>query len=137
MSLPRFGVEGPAHTGIDSPYWDGLRQGELRIQRCAPCGRWIWGPQPICPACHTFDPRWERVEPVGVVFSWTRTWQRFHPSVQVPYLTVLVELPHPRRRRVIGLYDGPREPVIGADVVGRFEHAPEAATWPLHRSAPP
>ncbi|MGQ0626140.1 MAG: Zn-ribbon domain-containing OB-fold protein [Sporichthyaceae bacterium] len=135
--LPRFGREGPAHTLVDAPYWDGLRAGELRLQHCAACGRWIWGAQPMCPACHTFDPLWEAVEPAGVVFSWTRTHNRFHPSVEVPYLSVIVELPQAGGRRVLGLYAGQGDPVIGAQVHGEFEPAPDETCWPLLRWSPP
>lgn len=136
QALPRFGMEGPSHTGVDVPHWDGLRAGELRIQRCAGCRRWIWGPQPICPTCHAFDPGWEAVEPSGVIYSWTRTWQRFHPTAAVPYTVVLVELPHAGGRRVFGMYAAAEDPVIGARVRGEFEPAPDDHSWPLVRWHP-
>ncbi len=126
-------MEGPSHTLVDAPYWDGLKVGELRIQRCGECARWIWGAQPMCPACHTFDPGWEAVEPSGVVFAWTRTWRQFHPTAEVPYVTVLVELPQAGGRRILGLYTGEGDPVIGARVRGEFEPAPDSTSWPLIR----
>ncbi|MGQ0629708.1 MAG: Zn-ribbon domain-containing OB-fold protein [Sporichthyaceae bacterium] len=133
---PRFGAEGPDHTGVDAPYWDGMHAGELRIQHCNACNRWIWGPQPMCPDCHTAEPPWESVDPTGVVFTWTRTWNRFHPTASVPYTTVLVELPQAGGRRVLGVYIGDADPVIGARVRGEFEPAPDETTWPLLRWSP-
>lgn len=129
---------GPAPDGIDTPYWDGLLAGELRLQRCAECRTWIWGPQWLCPHCHTFDPGWESVEPVGTVYSWSRSCYPFISELPVvtPYVTVLVELPQAGDRRVLGILSEP-EPAkvrvrIGDRVTGRFE-LDEGATWPLLR----
>ena len=132
-TAPRFGAEGPSPTLLDAPYWDGLREGELRIQRCGACGRWIWTAEPMCPDCHTFDPGWEAVEPTGTVYTWTRTHKQFHPTAPVPYTTVLVELPRAGGRRVLGLWLDADDPVIGSRVRGEFEPAPDATTWPLLR----
>lgn len=132
-TLQRFGLEGPSPTGHDAGHWEGLREGELRIQRCGACARWIWIAQPLCPSCHAFDPGWEAVEPDGVIYAWTRTHRAFHPTAEVPYTTVLVELPQAGNTRVIGLYAGADDPVIGSRVRGAFEPAPDADSWPLIR----
>jgi uncharacterized OB-fold protein len=126
--LQRFGAEGPGPDGLDAPYWDGLRAGELRIQRCGNCARWIWTAEPMCPDCHTFDPGWEAVAPDGVVHTWTRTWNRFHPAAASPYTTVLVELPRAGGRRVLGLWTAADDPVIGVRTRGEFEPAPDETT---------
>ncbi|MEV5835915.1 zinc ribbon domain-containing protein [Nocardia sp. NPDC052112] len=129
---------GPVEDGLDLPYWEGLRAGELRLQRCAQCQSWIWGPQWICGHCHTFDPQWETVEPVGTIYSWARSWYPFitELAVPVPYVTVLVELPQAGNRRVLGILTDPTpdtDPVrIGTRVVGHFEHDP-GTTWPMLR----
>ena len=132
-TLQRFGLEGPSHTRIDEGHWEGLKAGELRIQRCGACSRWIWVAQPLCPSCHTFDPLWESVEPEGVVYAWTRTVKAFHPTAEVPYVTVLVELPQAGGKRILGLYAGDGDPVIGSRVRGYFEPAPDSDSWPLIR----
>ncbi|MCX4098457.1 Zn-ribbon domain-containing OB-fold protein [Nocardia sp. alder85J] len=128
---------GPAEDGVDRPYWEGLRAGELRLQRCTGCHAWIWGPQWICAHCHTFDPGWESVDAVGTVYTWSRSWYPFISELPValPYVTVLVELPHAGNRRVLGILtdagagDTPR---IGEAVTGHIE-LDEGATWPLLR----
>jgi uncharacterized OB-fold protein len=132
-AVQRFGLEGPSHNRHDECHWDGLKAGELRIQRCGSCREWIWIAQPLCPSCHTFDPVWEAVAPEGVVYAWTRTHRAFHPSAEVPYTTVLVELPQAGNKRILGLYRGTDDPVIGARVVGEFEPAPDEDSWPLIR----
>ncbi|AKE88776.1 zinc ribbon domain-containing protein [Rhodococcus aetherivorans] len=127
---------GPAPDGLDQPYWDGLLAGELRLQRCSDCRTWIWGPQAICGHCHSFDLGWETVEPAGTVYSWNRSWYPYMDEYaeRLPYVTVLVELPHAGGRRVLGILadDIDANPEIGDRVVGVFERT-EGAAWPLLR----
>lgn len=127
---------GPAPDGVDQPYWDGLTRGELLLQRCGECRTWIWGPQWICGHCHTSDPGWERLEPVGTVYTWSRSWYPFISElpVELPYITVLVELPAADGRRVLGILTGDDadQVRIGDRVTGHFEHD-EGATWPMLR----
>src|SRR6185436_17831488 len=49
--------------GLDTPYWEGTRAGELRVQRCRACRAWQWGPEWICHGCLAFDLDWVAVEP--------------------------------------------------------------------------
>lgn len=135
-ATPRGYPWGPAEDGLDQPYWDGLVAGELRLQRCGNCQEWIWGPQWICGACHTFDPGWESVEPVGTVYSWSRSHYPFITELadHIPYVTVLVELPAAGHRRVLGILTGDdaADIRIGERVVGHID-LDEGATWPLLR----
>lgn len=122
---PRLSVEGPLLSGVDAPHWAGLQEGQLLLQRCRDCARWIWAPRPICPSCHGFGLDWAPVEPAGTVYAWTRTWQAFAPEVRghLPYVVVLVELPAAGGSRVLGvLEEGDGADVrIGQDVVGSFD----------------
>ncbi len=121
------GLPAPAaeRDGLTTPYWEGLRQGRLRVQRCSHCGTWQFGPEWLCHHCHAFDPAWVEVEPRGLIYSWERVWHPSHPSLQghVPYLVVLVELPQAGGVRMLGnLLGNPLQQVrIGAPVQGVFE----------------
>lgn len=134
---PWMDLTGPAPDGLDAPHWDGLRTGQLLIERCAECREWVWSPRPICPACHSFDMRWEAVEPSGNIYSWTRTWQPFtkESTGHLPYVIVLVALPGAGGRRVLGVLadaDGVT-PEIGANVRGEIQQPPDSDHWPLIR----
>lgn len=110
--------------GVNAPYWNGLRAGVLRVQRCG-CGTWQFGGEHLCHRCHAWDPPWVEVEPRGRLYSWERVWHAAHPALKasLPYLAVIVELPHAGSVRMLGnLLGDPRQQVpIGAAVVGVFE----------------
>jgi uncharacterized OB-fold protein len=116
----------PQPDGLDAPYWEGVRRGELRVQRCRACLGWQWGPEWICHHCLSLDLGWETIEGRGAIYSWERVWHPVHPALKdaCPYVVVLVELPHAGGIRMIGnLLGDPREPVtIGAPVEAVFEH---------------
>jgi uncharacterized OB-fold protein len=115
-----------APDGLDAPYWQGLRDEQLLIQRCDACRRWQWGPEWLCHRCHNFELSFESVLPQGVIYSFERVWHPVHPALkdQGAYLVVLVELPQADDVRVVGnLLGDPEQPVpIGAQVDAVFEH---------------
>lgn len=121
----------PETDGVSAPYWAGLSEGRLRVQRCAQCGTWQFAPECICHACHAFDPAWVEVAARGRIFSWERVWHPVHPALKDrgAYLAVLVELPHAGNVRMVGnLLGDPRQAVrIGGEVAGEFEHHPDAS----------
>lgn len=112
--------------GLSAPYWAGLREGRLFVQRCAHCLTWQFGPEWLCHRCHAFDPLWVEIEPRGRVFSWERVWHPSHAALKQhgPYVAVLVELPEAGGVRMVGnLLGDPLQAVaIGAEVEGAFEH---------------
>jgi uncharacterized OB-fold protein len=127
---PGLPVPVPEPDGLSEPYWSGLRQGVLRMQRCNACGGLQWGPEWICHRCHSFELGWEEVAPRGRIYSWERAWHPVHPALKqaVPYLVVLVELSQGDKLRLLGNLLGPpeQEVKIGAEVEGVFEHHPDA-----------
>jgi uncharacterized OB-fold protein len=86
------------------PFWDGVSEHRLLVQKCRECARWIWQPRPICPWCHGEDPEWREVSGDARVVSWTV----LHPPVltvwqdKLPFVLVLVELDDAPGARMIG-----------------------------------
>ena len=119
-----------APDGLSTPYWTGLSENLLRVQHCAHCGTWQFGPEWLCHGCHVFDPEWVVVAPRGTIYSWERVWHPSHSTLKghVPYLVVLVELSHAGNVRMVGnLLGNPQQDVvIGAEVEGVFEHHRDA-----------
>ena len=116
--------------GLDAPFWKGLEQGELVVQKCGDCGTWQWGPEWICHECLSDDLGFEVRAGEGRIFSYERVWHPVHPALieQGPYLVVLVELSGAGNVRIIGnlLGDPHQEVVIGAPVTAVFEHHRDA-----------
>jgi len=120
----------PSRDGLDTPYWEGLKDNKLVVQRCKECRQWQWGPEWICHACRSFDIGWSEVPGSGLIYSWERVWHPVHPALQEqgPYIVVLVELPDADNIRMVGnLLGDPRQDiVIGASVSVVFEHHQDA-----------
>lgn len=116
--------------GLSAPFWKGLIEGRLLVQRCHHCSTFQFGPEWICHACHEFDPGWVEVRAEGTIFSWERAWHPSHPAVRddVPYIAILVELRDTGGVRLVGnLLGDPKQAVhIGAKVEGVFEQHPDA-----------
>tara|TARA_R110002072_G_scaffold93924_6_gene208002 strand:- start:4232 stop:4642 length:411 start_codon:yes stop_codon:yes gene_type:complete len=113
-------------TGADSPYWDGLLAGELRLQQCAGCQSWHWPAVWRCSDCGSWDHVWSHVEPAGTIYSWTRTWHGFGglEGISKPFVIAVVELADAGGVRLIGILDAPGEIHIGQDVSGTITTTP-------------
>ncbi len=48
----------PAPTPDTLPYWEGAREGRLRIQRCKDCGRHYFYPRSFCRYCTSANVEW-------------------------------------------------------------------------------
>lgn len=110
--------------GADGPYWRALEDGGLELPRCASCGRWQWPAVWRCGECGSWDQTWTGVEMTGRVYSWTRTHHRFGgtEAIDLPFVTVVVELPEAGGIRLTGLLDGDTEAVaVGAAVTGAVD----------------
>ena len=127
-----------AVSGLDAGFWEGLEQDELRLPRCKDCQAWIWPAEPRCKTCGSFALRWDPVALEGIVYSWTRTWYPFvdERAADLPYVVVLVELPHAGGSRLLGVLTGDEAGLrTGARVVGRIAPASDrtfglrSVTW--------
>lgn len=76
------------------PYWQGLIEGELRVQQCRDCGRQRLYPRPMCDACYSLEYTWHAIPGDGTVHSFTECHHPFHPGFKadVPYVLVTVDL---------------------------------------------
>jgi uncharacterized OB-fold protein len=91
---PDAGFPIPVPDADTQPFWDACARGELLIQRCGSCRKWLWQPRPICSTCQTPDPVWTRVSGDGVIASWLVMRPPTLPAYagMVPFVLLLVEL---------------------------------------------
>lgn len=109
--------------GADGPYWDALERGEFKVSRCGDCHRWMWPAHFRCGQCGSWEIAWEDVDPRGTIYTWTRNHAVSdvlkERRADVPYITLLVELPQAAGARVAGVLQGNESNLrIGAPVRG-------------------
>jgi hypothetical protein len=81
----------PKPTPETAHFWDGTREGELRLQRCRTCGDAYFPPQPVCPRCASDDVEVFRASGRGTLHTYVvnhRAAPGFHP----PYVLAVVQL---------------------------------------------
>ncbi|KRW91901.1 hypothetical protein SD51_06595 [Alicyclobacillus tengchongensis] len=75
------------------PFWEGCRQGVLRIQRCKTCARYVFYPRSICPHCMSDDLVFVEAKGLGTVYTYTVVHRGFGPfQDEVPFTIALVDL---------------------------------------------
>ena len=131
MDKPR-----PRPNETSAPFWDGLRAGELRLQRCDECGAWVHYPRNRCPRCLSASLSWAVVEAVGTVYTFTVAPEPTAPMFadEVQQLLAVVELPNGVRLTTTLFHIAPDEVHVGLPVAGVFDHGDDGIT--LLRFAP-
>jgi uncharacterized OB-fold protein len=83
----------PVPTPTTQPFWEGTREGELRIQRCAACARHFFYPRVVCPNCGSSEIAWVRASGRATLYSYVIS---HHPAPgfddDVPYVISIVTL---------------------------------------------
>lgn len=127
-------------SGADQAYFEGLLEGEVRLQSCNGCGEYHWPAVFRCSRCGSWDHAWGAVTPAGDVYSWTRTWHSFGGAegFTPPFVSLVVTLKDVPAVRLIGVLEGHESGLaIGASVAGRvhtvdFQGRPiPALSWSL------
>jgi uncharacterized protein len=111
----------PVVDAESAPFWEGVARGELRLQRCAGCGRAVFHPRAVCPHCFGDDLAWFAAAGTGTIYSYTVAHQAFGEFAgQVPFVVALVDLDEGVRMltRIAGT--DPGEVRIGQRVRVRF-----------------
>lgn len=84
----------PAPTPTSRPFWDGLAEGRVRLQRCRACGNWVFYPRSRCSHCLADALEWHTVSGAATLYSWTvcRRPPAPHFADRVPWVLAVVEL---------------------------------------------
>ena len=84
----------PVPSEVSAPYWKGLASGEIRLQRCADCHRFVFYPRSVCPYCLGERLEWVSTSGRGRVYSYTLVRRAMNPAfaADVPYVFAIVEL---------------------------------------------
>lgn len=143
MTAPRL----KGGIGADGPFWDALDAGKFQLSRCGECREWLWPAHFRCGSCGSWRIVWENVAPKGKLYAWTRNHLVSDVLKErrgdLPYVTILVELPQAGGARVAGVLKGDETGLrIGSDVSGIILPAAENSRgfatmgWTLDNAPP-
>jgi uncharacterized OB-fold protein len=121
----------PAQTSDNAFFWEGVRNGELLIQRCRGCQRLRHPPGPMCPHCHSFEWDAQRATGRGRVYSFVVAHHPPVPPFDYPNLIALIELEEGTRivSNLVGI--DPADAEIGQAVEVAFTQVDPELVLPL------
>ncbi len=121
----------PSLTHDNRFFFEGTKEGVLRIQRCSACGTLRHPPRPACAECRSFE--WDAVEASGRgrVFSFVVNHHPQVPAFDYPLVVALVELEE--GTRLVANVSGvePEEVAIGMAVEARIERFDDDLALPV------
>jgi uncharacterized OB-fold protein len=84
----------PVPDAVTAPFWEGTKQGELRVQRCRACNTKFFYPRERCPNCLSDKLEWTKVSGKGRIYSFIVVRQPGNPAFNddVPYIYALIQL---------------------------------------------
>ena len=138
---PRPAKPLPQPEPLARPYWDSLREGAMRLQRCAACERFVFYPRALCPHCGGRELSWQPVSGRGRLHSFCIPHRHPSPAFQpdLPYVVALVELDEGVRlmTRLVGVEPDPGKlmGLIDRAVEVVYEAVSEEITLPMFRPA--
>jgi uncharacterized OB-fold protein len=102
-------VKPPIPDRDDAFFWEGARNGQLLIQRCASCGTLRHPPAPMCGRCGSLESDSVVASGRGTIHSWVVSHHPTEPDAE-PRIVVLVDLEE-GTRLVSNLVDAAQEDV--------------------------
>jgi uncharacterized OB-fold protein len=116
-------AEALALTPVSGPFWDAAARGELRLQRCDDCSRFVWYPRALCPTCGSISLTWTTSPGEGTVYAVSVHHKAPRPELAdfTPYAVVLVDLDEGVRMMARATGCPPEELAVG----GRMRWRPD------------
>ena len=123
----------PSPTPLSEPYWQGCRDGVLRLQHCSGCGRYQFYPRNLCSHCSGRELVWRDASGRGRVATFTVVRRGVSPAYEAPYIVALIDLAEGPRMMSWLVDTGPEDVVIGAPVTVDFEAWSDDVSMPVFR----
>jgi uncharacterized OB-fold protein len=117
------------------PFWEGTRDGRLRIKRCHHCHRAHFYPRPFCPHCWSEDVVWEEASGRATLYTYTIVYRNDLPPFpeRLPYVAAIVELEE-GPRMMTNVVDCPFDRLqVGMDLEVAYRTETEDVTLPVFR----
>ena len=120
----------PRPSTTTRPFWDGLNERKVQIQRCDGCDSWVFYPRTRCPSCLSDLLIWREVSGQGVLYTYTLARQPTAPHFadETPQQLAVVELDEGIRMTSTLVNVEPSDIVIGMRLQPYFDQVTEAVT---------
>ena len=99
----------PEPTPETRHFWDGCKEGELRLQRCTSCAESYFPPRPFCPKCGSRDVEVYKSSGTGVLWSYVINHRPRPDMGTEPYAIAVVQLDE-GPRMMTNIVDCPQTP---------------------------
>ena len=123
----------PRPTALTQPYWDGCREGLLRLQRCLDCHEFQFYPRIICTSCGGKNMSWQTCSGTGSVASFTIVQRGITADYPAPYVVALIDLQEGPRMMSSLVAVAPENVRIGLLVEVTFSQWSDDVTVPEFR----
>lgn len=126
----------PKPTPETQHYWDGAREGELRLQRCKACAQAYFPPRPFCPECSSRDVEVFKATGKGTLYSYVINHLK-SPGYEPPFAIAVVELEEGPRlmANILECEQTPEALVLDMALEVTFERLNDEITLPQFRPA--
>lgn len=118
-------------------FWDGLKAGELRIQRCAACAALHHPPKVRCPGCGGYDFGYTVSSGRATLYSFVEPCYPVVPAFDYPYVVGLVELEEGTRLLTNIVDVDPDKVAVGMPLEVVFRAVDPELTLPMFRPRRP
>lgn len=126
----------PQPTPETQHFWDGTRDGELRIQRCTDCSHAYFPPRPFCPECSSRNVAVETASGKATLYSYV-IHHREVPGFTSPYAIAVVQLDEGPRMmtNIVECEQTPEALVLDMPLEVTFEQLDDEISIPLFKPA--
>ena len=120
----------PRPSTTTRPFWDGLNERKVQIQRCDGCDSWVFYPRTRCPSCLSDLLIWREVSGQGVLYTYTLARQPPAPPFadETPQQLAVVELDEGVRMTSTLVNVEPSDIVIGMRLQPYFDQVTDDVT---------
>jgi hypothetical protein len=83
----------PQPTDITRPFWDGLREGKVRLQYSPSSRQWVFYPRVLAPGTLADDLEWRDISGSGTIYTYTIAYRATAPAWngRLPQIIAVVE----------------------------------------------
>lgn len=113
-----------------APFFEAAARGELQLQYCANCQKYMWPVKYRCIHCFAADVRWRAASGRAVLYSLTVVYQSY-PGFENPYVVATVETSEGVRFNTGLVGDDVENTPIGTELVADFD--PAGTPFPIPR----